>query len=72
MDHDYDKYITTQEFNKLTSVHFTGRLKLANLASKKDIADFVKKTYFNDKLKHLNEKVFSNKTKQDIEKKYLK
>ena len=26
-DHDYDKYITTQEFNKLTSENFTARLK---------------------------------------------
>ena len=26
-DHDHDKYITTQEFNKLTSEGFTARLK---------------------------------------------
>ena len=26
-DHDYDKYITTQEFNKLTSENLTTRLK---------------------------------------------
>ena len=31
-DHDHDKYITTQEFNKLTSEYFTARLKQANLA----------------------------------------
>ena len=41
-DHDHDKYITTQEFNKLTLEHFTARLAQANLASKKDIANFVK------------------------------
>ena len=35
----------------------------ANLASKNDIADFVKKTDFGDKLKTLNKKVTSNKTK---------
>ena len=43
-DHDHDKYIITQEFNKLTSENFTARLKQANLASKNDIANFVKKT----------------------------
>ena len=30
-DHDDDKYINTQEFNKLTSENFTARLKQANL-----------------------------------------
>ena len=34
-DHDHDKYITTQEFSKLTSEKFPARLKSANLASKK-------------------------------------
>ena len=33
-------YITTQEFNKLTSENFAVRLKQANLASKNDIANF--------------------------------
>ena len=42
-DHDDDKYITTQEFNKLTSENFTARLKQAYLASKTDFANFVKK-----------------------------
>ena len=45
-DHDHDKYITNQEFNKLTSENFTARLKQANLTSKNDIADFVKKDCF--------------------------
>ena len=53
-DHNYDKYITTQEFNKLTSENFAARLAQANLASKTDITDFVKKTDFDDKLKKLN------------------
>ena len=52
-DHDYDKYITTQEFNKLTSENFTARLKQANLASKSDIANFVKKTEFDNKPKNV-------------------
>ena len=50
-DHDHDKYFIAQEFNKLTSNNFTGRLKKANLASKNDIANFVKKTDFHNKLK---------------------
>ena len=37
-NHDRDKYITTQEFNKLTSESFTARLAQANLAGKSDIA----------------------------------
>ena len=50
-DHDHDKYITTQELNKLTSENFTARLKQANLASKNDIANFIKKTDFDESLK---------------------
>ena len=38
---DHSKYITTQEFNKLTTENYTARLKQANLATKSDIADFV-------------------------------
>ena len=37
------KYVTTQEFNKLTAETFTARLAQADLASKNDIADFVKR-----------------------------
>ena len=62
-DHDHDKYITTQEFNKLASENFTAILAQANLASKGDIANFVKKTDFDDKLKNLDKDVTSNKTK---------
>ena len=52
-DHDHDKYINSQEFNQFASEHFTARLAQANLASKNDIANFVKKTDFDDKLKML-------------------
>ena len=62
-DHDHDKYIATQELNKLTSEIFTARLAQANLASKSDIANFVKKTDFDDKLKILTKNVTSNKAK---------
>ena len=46
-NHHHDKYITTQEFNKITSETFTARLKQANLASKSDTANLVKKTDLN-------------------------
>ena len=52
-DHDHDKYITTQQFNKLTAENFVVRLAQANLASKSDIANFVKMTDFDDKLKNV-------------------
>ena len=60
-DHDHDKYITTQEFNKLTSEKFIARLKQAN-------ANFLKKTDFDKKLKN----VTSNMNYQKKLKKYQK
>ena len=72
-DHDHsNKYITTQEFNTLTSQNVATRLARANLAIKNKIADFLKKTDFNDKLTNLNKKVPSNKTKHvETEKKII-
>ena len=55
------KYITATEYSKLTKESFAGRLKQANLSSKNDIADFVKKTDFDVKLRQINNKVTSNK-----------
>ena len=52
-DHDHNKYITTQESNKLTAAIFNARLAQANLASASDIANFVKKTDFDNELKIL-------------------
>ena len=50
-DHDHDEYSTTPEF-KLTAEKLTARLKQANLASKTDIANFIKKkTDFDNKTK---------------------
>ena len=60
---DHSKYITTPEYNKLTAENFTAGLKQANLATEDDITDFIKKTDFDDKLKHLNKKVTSNRSK---------
>ena len=39
------------EFNNLTAAHVAARLKQADLAN--GIADFVKETYFNEKLKKI-------------------
>ena len=64
LGHDRNcKYITTQEFNKLTVETFAAWLKQPNLATKADIADFVKDTDFENKLKSLNKNNASNKTK---------
>ena len=53
-DHDHDKYIITAEFNKLSAEVFDARLKQAGLVTKTDV---------DDKLKNLNQKLNSNKTK---------
>ena len=45
-DHDHYKCITTQEFDKLTSENFFARLKQANLVSKSDTTNFLKKGRF--------------------------
>ena len=63
IDHNHDKYITTPEFNKFTAEIFDSRLKRANLASKDDVATFVNKTDFDNKLLSFNERINSNKTK---------
>ena len=65
-DHDRDNYITTKEFNKLTSENFTTKLAQANSANKSYIANFVKNTNFQGKLNNLNENITSNKTKHTL------
>ena len=62
-DHGHDKYITTPEFNQFTAENFAARLPEANRSTKSDIANFVEKTNFDDKLKNLTKKVTSNKAK---------
>ena len=63
-DHDHrNNYITKQEFSKLSRQIVAARLAQANLVSKSDIANFVTKTDLDDKLKILNQKITSNKTK---------
>ena len=53
-NHDHVNYINISEFNKLTAENFKVRLVQANLVAKTD---------FRAKLKSLNKKVNSNKTK---------
>ena len=60
---DHNKYITIDYFNKFLGAIFEERLKQANLASKNDIALFLKKIYFDEKLRNNNDKVTSNKIK---------
>ena len=53
-DHNCDKYITSSEFNKLTTENFAARLAQGNLVTNTD---------FDTKLISFNEKINSNKTK---------
>ena len=58
---DNSKYITTQEFNKLTAENFKARLKQA---------DLVYITDFDSKLTSFNRRITSNKTKHlEVQKK---
>ena len=50
-DHKHDKYISTQDFNKLTAENFAARLPQANLITETD---------FEAKLSSLNKKITSN------------
>ena len=52
-DQNHGRYITTPEFNKSTAEIIALRLKQENLARKKYIANFVNKTDFDNKLKHV-------------------
>ena len=64
---NHDEYIITQEFDKLTADHFAARLAKEKLATKADIVDFLKKKNFDEKLKNINKKVTSNKTRHTDE-----
>ena len=50
-NHDHNKYINTQEFNKLISENFTAISGQANLAGKNYIAALVKEADFGEQLK---------------------
>ena len=53
-DHNHDKYITTPEFNKLTTENFKARLKQA---------DLVTKTEFHTKLQNISKIITLNKSR---------
>ena len=53
-NHDHNKYITIQEFNKLTAENFSARLVQVDLVTKTDV---------DTKLISLNEIINSNKAK---------
>ena len=57
---EHSKYITTPEFNKLSAETFAARLAQANLTSKNEIANLIKKTDFEDQLSNLNKKIKQN------------
>ena len=59
---DHSKYILSPELGKLTAENFIAGLKQL-LATKGNIADFLKMTDCHDKLKTLNKKADSNKSK---------
>ena len=64
-DHDNDKYIITQEFNKLTAENCAARLEHANLASKSDFANFLKEADLNkNELNEPSKKVKAISTKE--------
>ena len=52
--HNHDRYITTPEFNKLTTESFKARLKQA---------DLVTKTEFDTKLQDIGKRITSNKSR---------
>ena len=58
------KYITTQEFNRLSADNFIARLKQGNLAS--NIDNFIKKADFDNKLLSFNKSINLNKTKHAL------
>ena len=62
-DHNHDKYITTQEFNKLTTENFNARLAHVNLITKTD---------FDAKLQSLLKNITSIKTKHPLVENKLK
>ena len=65
LGHDQDKYITTQEFDKITAKTLPARLAQASLVRKNDISNFVKKTNLNkNELNELSEKVKAISTKR--------
>ena len=53
-DDNHDEYISNPEFNEFPAEVYAVRLRLANLANKKDISNFAKKKDFGNKLLSFN------------------
>ena len=68
---DSDKNISTPKFNKSTRQNFAGRLKQVNWAKENHLADIVKKTDSDEKLRISNNKVTSDKAEHVEAKKKL-
>ena len=62
LDQDHGKCITTHKINNLTLDNFAAISKEVNLASKNDIADFVKNRFY-DQAINLTKTVALNKRK---------
>ena len=54
IDHNHDKYITTSEYNQLTTENLKARFKQSDLVSK---------TEFDTKLQDISKRITSNKSK---------
>ena len=50
------KYLTTSDYNNLAHNTIDANIKEKKLVNESDIADFMKKTYFDDKLKNIIKK----------------
>ena len=57
------KFVTTIEFKKLMKENFHERLKQANLARKSDTSEFTKTPDLDRKLRKIDKKITSNKSK---------
>ena len=57
------KYFTSFDYNKFTNNILGAKIKGKKLVNESDIANFVKNTNSDDKLKNINVKVTSNRTK---------
>ena len=59
---DHPVYITTNDFSKYNTNDIVNEKIKRKLATKYDIADFIKRTVFDEKLQSINKAVSLNKT----------
>ena len=58
-----EEYFTTPDYNKFTNNILDAEIKEKQSVNESDMANFVKKTDFDDKLENTNKKITSNKIK---------